>query len=97
MNGSVSTIAAAAVGAALLWNSVSFGAEKLGTAEEAKAMLDHAAAAMKADGAAALKAFNDKADRQFHDRDLYVYCSPWPTANSRPTRSRSCSAPTSAN
>jgi hypothetical protein len=74
MKGSVSAIAAAAVGAALLWNSGSFGAEKLGTAEEAKAMLDHAAAVMKADEAAALKAFNDKADRQLHDRDLYIYC-----------------------
>ncbi len=60
--------------AAVLWNGVGYAAENLGTAEQARAMLDHATAAMKADATAALKAFNDKADKQFHDRDLYVYC-----------------------
>ncbi len=71
MKRSVSAFAAAA---AVLWNGLGLAAENFGTAEQARAMLDHATAAMKADEAAALKAFNDKADKQFHDRDLYVYC-----------------------
>lgn len=48
------------------------GAE-YGTATEAKAMLDRAAAAVKADAATAIAAFN-RNDRQFRDRDLFVFC-----------------------
>jgi signal transduction histidine kinase len=44
-----------------------------GTAEEAKAMLERAVAAVKADEPAALKAFTADADG-FKDRDLYVFC-----------------------
>jgi hypothetical protein len=58
----------------LLSSQVSFGAGQLGTAQEARAMLDRAVAALKDDKTAALKAFNDKDDKKFHDRDLYVYC-----------------------
>ena len=49
-------------------------AQQSGTAEEAKAMLDRAVAAVKADKATALGEFNDKNNKQFHDRDLYVFC-----------------------
>ena len=45
-----------------------------GTAEEAKAMLERAVAAVEADEAAALAAFNAGTDG-FRDRDLYVACS----------------------
>jgi hypothetical protein len=49
-------------------------AQQSGTAEEAKAMLDRAVAAVRADKATALAEFNDKNNKQFHDRDLYVFC-----------------------
>lgn len=58
----------------LLWNGVGLAAEKFGSAEDAKAMLDRAIAALKDDKTAALKAFNDEKNKQFRDRDLYVYC-----------------------
>ena len=45
-----------------------------GTAEEAKAMLERAVAAVEADEAAALAAFTAGTDG-FRDRDLYVGCS----------------------
>ena len=44
-----------------------------GTPEEAKAMLERAVAAVKADEPAALKAFTADAEG-FKDRDLYVFC-----------------------
>jgi hypothetical protein len=46
-----------------------------GSAVEAKAMLERAAVALKANEATALKEFNDKYDKRFHDRDLYVFCN----------------------
>lgn len=49
-------------------------AAELGTAEQARAMLDRAATALKADPAAALKAFNDENNKEFRDGDLFVYC-----------------------
>jgi cytochrome c len=49
-------------------------AQQSGTAAEAKAMFDRAVAAVKADKATALAEFNDKNNKQFHDRDLYVFC-----------------------
>jgi hypothetical protein len=48
------------------------GAEH-GTATEAKAMLERAAVAVKANEVAAIAAFN-RNDSQFRDRDLYVFC-----------------------
>ena len=45
-----------------------------GTADEAKAMLEKAVAAVKADKAQALDMFN-KGEGGFLDRDLYVFCS----------------------
>jgi len=49
-------------------------AQQSGTAAEAKAMLDKAATALKANEATALAEFNDKNNKDFHDRDLYVFC-----------------------
>jgi signal transduction histidine kinase len=49
-------------------------AEKGGTAEEAKAMLERAVAAIEADKTAALAAFTAGTDG-FRDHDLYVACN----------------------
>jgi hypothetical protein len=65
---------AATIAAALFWNAAAIGAQQLGTAAEAKAMLDRAAVALKADKTAALAQFNDKSNKQFHEHDLYVFC-----------------------
>jgi hypothetical protein len=48
--------------------------QQAGTAAEARAMFDRAVAALKANEAAALAAFNDKSNKDYHDRDLYVFC-----------------------
>ena len=59
----------------LLAGSVSTAqAEPLGTAVEARAMLDRAIAALNANKARALSEFNDTKNTQFHDRDLYISC-----------------------
>jgi hypothetical protein len=47
---------------------------KFGSKEEAKAMLEKAVAAVKADKAKALEMFN-KGEGGFKDRDLYVFCA----------------------
>ena len=52
---------------------VSTVASAQGTAAEAKAMLDKAVAAVKADKAKAIASFNDGTDG-FKDRDLYPFC-----------------------
>ena len=49
-------------------------AADFGTAEEAKAMLERAVAAVKEDRAKALDMFN-KGEGGFKDRDLYVWCA----------------------
>ncbi len=59
---------------AALWSDGSLAGEPLGTAEQARAMLDRAVAALKADPGKALAAFNDPHNKDFHDRDLFVYC-----------------------
>ena len=58
----------------LMWSGGLLGAEQFGTADEAKAMLNRAAEAMKIDRVAALKAFNGDKNKEFRDRDLYVFC-----------------------
>jgi hypothetical protein len=65
--------ASVVLGLALLWSG-GLGAAELGTKEQARAMLDRAAAALKADKDAALKAFNDENNKDFRDHDLFVYC-----------------------
>ena len=62
----------AAVSALTLSAAVFAG--QAGTAEEAKAMLNRAVAAVKADKAKALDMFN-KGEGGFLDRDLNVFCS----------------------
>ena len=62
--------------AALLvfFTTASVPAAQFGTAEEAKAMLERAVAAVKEDKAKALDMFN-KGEGGFKDRDLYVWCA----------------------
>ena len=59
---------------AALWSDGSLAGEPLGTAEQARAMLDRAVAALKANQGTALQAFNDAHNKDFRDRDLFVYC-----------------------
>jgi len=73
--------ASALAALALLWGGVSLGAEPFGTPEEAKAMLDRAVAALKANEVVALKDFNDEKNKQFRDRDLFVFCFSLPDGN----------------
>jgi len=58
----------------LLWTVASVTAQQLGTAEQARAMLDRAISALKSNEATALSEFNDPNNKQFHERDLYVFC-----------------------
>jgi hypothetical protein len=64
---------AAVSAAALLLSPIAFAQQTGGTANEAKAMLMKAVAAVKADKAKALDMFN-KGEGGFLDRDLYVFC-----------------------
>ena len=59
--------------AAILTAGIAFAQASTGTAAEAKAMLEKAVAAVKADKAKALAAFNGGTDG-FKDRDLYPFC-----------------------
>ncbi len=59
----------------MLLSNVAFAdAQQFATAEEAKAMLHRAIVALKSNEAKALGEFNDPKNKQFHDRDLYVFC-----------------------
>jgi hypothetical protein len=68
------TLASAIAALALLWSAASAGAQQFGTAQEARAMLERAVVALKANQTNALSAFNDKSNKQFHENDLYVFC-----------------------
>src|ERR1700746_4154458 len=59
---------------ALVLSVASASGQQLGTAEQARAMLDRAIRALKSNEATALSEFNDPNNKQFHDRDLYVFC-----------------------
>jgi cytochrome c len=64
----------AAAAAALMASTAAFAQmAPYGSADDAKAMLAKAVAALKANEADAIAAFN-KADGEFRDRDLYMYC-----------------------
>jgi Single Cache domain 2 len=65
---------AAASTAVLTLSPAAFAQQKGGTADEAKAMLLKAVAAVKADKTKALDMFN-KGEGGFLDRDLYVFCA----------------------
>jgi hypothetical protein len=69
-----SLLAVAITALVLLWSAASVSAQQLGTAEEARAMLDRAIGALKSNEATALSEFNDPNNKEFHDRDLYVFC-----------------------
>jgi hypothetical protein len=58
----------------VLFITASVWAADFGSAEEAKAMLERAVAAVKEDKAKALDMFN-KGGGGFKDRDLYVFCA----------------------
>ena len=58
----------------VLSTTASAWAADFGTAEQAKAMLERAVAAVKEDKAKALDMFN-KGEGGFKDRDLYVFCA----------------------
>jgi hypothetical protein len=62
------------IAAATLTLSAAASADQGGTADEARAMLDKAVAAVKADKTKALETFN-KGQGGFLDRDLYVFCA----------------------
>jgi hypothetical protein len=64
---------AAASAAVLALSPTAFAQQKGGSAAEAKAMLEKAVAAVKADKTKALDMFN-KGEGGFIDRDLYVFC-----------------------
>jgi signal transduction histidine kinase len=68
------TLACALAALALLCGAASGGAQQLGSAQQARAMLERAVVALKTDKAAALGEFNDKTNKKFHDQDLYVFC-----------------------
>uniref|UniRef100_Q07LA1 Double Cache domain-containing protein n=1 Tax=Rhodopseudomonas palustris (strain BisA53) TaxID=316055 RepID=Q07LA1_RHOP5 len=71
MQGKKLLLLATMVGA--LTTSAAWAAGEFGTADEAKAMLSKASAAVKADKAAALAQFA-KGEGGFKDRDLYPFC-----------------------
>ena len=73
--------AAACAGLILVWSAVSFAEPQLASPADGKAMLERAIAALKANEAAALKAFNDDKNKDFRDRDLYVFCFGLPDGN----------------
>jgi hypothetical protein len=65
---------AALSAAVIALSPAAFAQQTGGTADEAKAMLMKAIAAVKADEAKALDMFN-KGEGGFRDRDLYVFCA----------------------
>jgi hypothetical protein len=68
------TLFVAALAALALLSGAS-SAQQSGTAAEARAMFDRAVAALKTEfKTTALSEFNDKNNKQYHDRDLYVFC-----------------------
>src|ERR1700732_4896637 len=69
-----SVIVAAASAAVLTLSATAFAQQDHGTADEAKAMLLKAVAALKADKAKTLDLIN-KGEGGFLDRDLYPFCS----------------------
>ena len=67
-------VIAAPSAAVIALSPAAFAQQTGGTADEAKAMLMKAIAAVKADKAKALDMFN-KGEGGFRDRDLYVFCA----------------------
>jgi hypothetical protein len=76
-----STLAVACAGLVVVWTVASFAEIQLASPADGRAMLERAIAALKANEATALKAFNDEKNKDFRDRDLYVYCFSLPDGN----------------
>ena len=77
----IRTLASACAALVLAWSAASFAEPQLASPSDGRAMLDRAIAALKADEATAVKAFNDEKNKDFRDRDLYVYCFSLPDGN----------------
>ena len=77
----IRTLASACAALVLAWSTGSVAEPQLASPSDGRAMLDRAIAALKADEATALKAFNDEKNKDFRDRDLYVYCFSLPDGN----------------
>ena len=75
------TLAVACAGLVVVWTAASFAEIQLASPADGRAMLDRAIAALKVDQASALKAFNDEKNKDFRDRDLYIYCFSLPDGN----------------
>jgi hypothetical protein len=75
------TLASACAAVILAGSAACLAEPQLASPADGKAMLDRAIAALKANEAAALKAFNDEKNKDFRDRDLYVYCFGLPDGN----------------
>jgi cytochrome c len=67
-------LVAGLMGVTLIGSALSVLAQQFGTAAEARSMLERAVTELKSNEAAALAKFNDKENKQFRDRDLYVFC-----------------------
>jgi signal transduction histidine kinase len=75
----VRNLVAATFAALLAFTGAAF-AQASGTADEAKALLDKAVVALKADSKKAIEDFNNPT-AGFRDRDLYVFCAEAPAYN----------------
>src|ERR1700728_214757 len=64
-----------------LVGGAALGADRFASADDGKAMLERAVTALKADPVAAFKEFNDEKNKQFRDRDLFVFCFSLPDGN----------------
>ena len=71
---SKSVVACGMTAVVVLWSAGAVAAQQLGTADEARAMLDRAIGALEANEDTALSQFNDPSNKQFRDHDLYVFC-----------------------
>jgi hypothetical protein len=75
------TLALVCAGFVLAGSAASSAEPQLASPADGRAMLERAIAALKANETAALKAFNDEKNKDFRDRDLYVYCFTLPDGN----------------
>ena len=74
-------LVSACAGLVLAMSAACFAEPQLASPADGKAMLERAIAALEANEAAALKAFNDEKNKDFRDRDLYIFCFSVPDGN----------------
>lgn len=77
----IRTICASLCVCVVLIDGTAFAADRFASRDDGKAMLERAVTALKADPKAALKQFNDEKNKQFRDRDLFVFCFSLPDGN----------------